>query len=124
MADNKTEKSSGALSYLIGKQLSAVVFVMDYLQFQFNGAVLTVLNPICVKVDNKIYQSGDINFRNSLCERISHIVENLLLSEDRLEINFNDSAAFFISLKDEDYSNAEAINFNWTENREERFLVL
>ena len=29
------------LESLIGEQLSAVTFVMDYVQFQFDGAVLT-----------------------------------------------------------------------------------
>ncbi|CAN5488360.1 hypothetical protein BH10ACI1_BH10ACI1_06890 [soil metagenome] len=124
MSVNKIEESAGLLSHLIGEQLSAVVFVMDYLQLQFNGAILTVLNPISVKVNNKKYQLGDLAFRDSLCERISHIVKNVLLSEDRLKIDFNDSSVFIISLKADDYSNAEAINFNWFEDGEERFLVL
>jgi len=124
MIANKPENNVGLLNYLIGEQLSAVVFVMDYLQLQFNSSILTVLNPIFVKVDSRTYQLGDLSFRDLLCERISHIVENVVLSEENFQISFDDSSIFLISLKDEDYSNAEALNFNCLLNGEEKFLAI
>ncbi len=124
MSVNKSKKEGNIFSHIVGEQLSAVVFVMDYIQFQFDADVLTVFNPVGVKINNRMYNLGELSFRDNLCERISHIVKEVLLSTEELEINFDDTSSFLISLKDEDTSDVEKLNFNWIENGEERFLVM
>jgi hypothetical protein len=108
---------------LIGEQLSAVTFVMDYLQLQFNSQCLTVLNPLFVKVGGHSYKFNDTEFRNVICERITRLVQKITLSEQELLIDFDDSSSFSISLKEEDYSSPEAINFYFTESGKERIVV-
>ena len=123
MVMNEVQASEGLLRYLIGDRLCAVTFIMDYIQFQFDNSHLTVLNPIVVEIDTQKYKIGDLLFRNSLCERILHNVENVILSNKTLQVYFDDSAVFLISLREEDYSGPEALNFNFWQNGKEIFVV-
>jgi hypothetical protein len=67
---------------------------------------------------------GDLHYRNTLCERITHKVENVVLTSEYLRIGFDDDAVFEISLKQEDYVGPEAINFQFPEEGRMQLLVL
>ena len=56
---------------LVGEQLSAVSFVMDYLQLQFDPYLLIVLTPLAVHTGERSYRLGDSAYRDALCERIA-----------------------------------------------------
>lgn len=68
---DKVKEKSDYFSRIIGEQLSAVSFVMDYLQLQFNGYLLTVLTPLVVVSDDHSYTFADLGYRDALCERIA-----------------------------------------------------
>ncbi|HLM61527.1 MAG TPA: hypothetical protein VK308_12045 [Pyrinomonadaceae bacterium] len=123
MRVNEVGENPKYFDNLIGEQLSAVTFVMDYLQLQFNSQCLTVLNPLFVKVGGQSYTHNDTEFRNVVCERIARLVLKVTLSKQELRIDFDDSSSFAISLKEEDYSSPEAINFHFTESGKERIIV-
>jgi hypothetical protein len=121
---NTVEENQNYFSRIVGEQLSAVSFVMDYLQLQFNAYFLTVLTSLTVVVDQSSHRPGDLHYRNTLCERITHKVEEVVLTSECLRIGFDDDAVFEISLKEEDYVGPEAINFQFPEDGIMQFLVL
>lgn len=56
---NKAEENQDYFSRMVGEQLSAVTFVMDYLQLQFDAYFLTVLTPLVVLLGEQSYRLGD-----------------------------------------------------------------
>ena len=121
---NRVEENQDYFSRLIGEQLSAVSFVMDYLQLQFDAYFLTVLTPLIVNKGSSSYRLGDLSYRDALCERIARKVNEVVLASDNLRIGFDDGAHFDISLKDEDYVGPEAINFQFPEEGRMQLLVM
>ena len=109
------EANRECLSRIVGEPLTAVMFVMDYLKLQFEESVLTILTSILVRTGDKSYQLGDMTWRDSLCDRITHIVSDLSLAEDRLQISFDDGSNFLIALKDEARAGNEALLFEYHE---------
>jgi hypothetical protein len=97
---------------VIGEKLSAVVFVLDYHQLQFDGPSFTILNPITVTSGSSGVAAGADQFRNRLCEQITKIVRRVECNEgDALTIEFEDNSSISVSLKDKDYSGPEAVIF-------------
>ena len=124
MIMNRVEENQGYFARLVGEQLSAVSFVMDYLQLQFDAYFLTVLTPLTVTIGEQSYRLGDLSYRDALCERISRRVNDVALAADHLRISYDDGAAFDISLKEEDHVGAEAINFQFPEAGRMQLLVM
>jgi len=121
---NNSENNQGCFSRVVGQQLSAVTFVLDYLQLQFDAYLLTVLTPLTVLIGENSYRLGDLHYRDVLCERIAHRVTDVLLHPDHLRIGFDDNACFNISLREEDYVGPEAINFQFPEEGRMQLLVI
>jgi hypothetical protein len=121
MAESEDQK---ILSRIAGEQLSAVCFVMDYLQLQFEDNHLTVLTPLSVRVADGHIDFGDPEYRNVLCGRITRVVTDVTLAHEQLDIRFDDGSAFIIALKVDGYAGNEAINFQFRENGRMQLLVL
>lgn len=124
MSMNKVEENKDYFSRIVGEQLSAVSFVMDYLQLQFNAYILTVLTPLVVHLGERCYSLGDLPYRDALCERITHIVNEVILATDYLRIGFDDGAVFNISLRGEDQVGTEAIIYQFPEAGRMQMLVI
>lgn len=62
---------------LEGESLSAVTFVMDYLQFDFNGHRLTTYVWPEVEIEDGVLSSGQPGYRDSLCSFIASGVESV-----------------------------------------------
>jgi hypothetical protein len=99
------------LDELVGRQLSSVEFVRDYVQLRFDGPCLSVLNPLSLKRYTTVVQSADTGFRDGLCSQIGIEVENVTISDGQLIVNFVSAVAFLVSLRNEDYTGPEAINY-------------
>lgn len=103
---------NNSLLDLKGKSISAIVFVLDYLQIQFDGSILTFLDYPKVEVSNNIFSFGESEYRNKICEFIGksvsavHYVEN-----DIFSLSF-DSAKIYCSINPEDYTSPEMIIFD------------
>ena len=65
------------LEAVVGEQLSAVVFVMDHVQFQFNGPCLTALNHPIVEFRGVRTQFAAPGSRDALCSLIEQKVESV-----------------------------------------------
>ena len=111
MQREQTEEKS--LQVLIGEQLSAVTFVQDYVQLHFDGPRLTVFSHAAVLLGDKTFHWGKPGFRDALCDSIAKkITDARVAYGDSIAISFTDGSTIQVSLKDEDYRSAEAVNFD------------
>jgi hypothetical protein len=102
-----------ALESIVGRELSAVVFVRDYIQLQFDGAGLSALNLPMIKVGQQTLAFGEPGYRDALCERIGRAVRSASVEEnERILMEFEDGSTLSISLRPDDYSGPEAAIFN------------
>jgi hypothetical protein len=77
------------LNELAGEKLSSVVFVMDYLQLDFNGNRFTLYIWPEVLVGEDVFHITDEQYRNKLCAIITHVVKHVVYTEQQsLEIHF------------------------------------
>lgn len=97
---------------IVGTDLSAVTFVRDYVQLDFDGPKFNVLTPITVASSNARCVSNDDQFRNLLCGQIGKAVSDVIVEVAKsLLTEFDDGSAISVSLKEKDHSGPEAINF-------------
>jgi hypothetical protein len=98
---------------LIGEQLSAVTFVQDYLQLHFDGPHLMVFSHPVVTPGEKTCYWGKPGFRDALCNNIAKkVTEARVAYGESIAIRFADGSTIKISLKDENSSGGEAVNFD------------
>lgn len=105
-------QSVRVLQDLLGRQLSAVVFVQDYLQLQFDGSLLTVTTWPLVRRDGE-FAHGEPGYRDALCGCIAQVVDVAdVVEADRFRIVFRDGSRLIISLKDADRVDPEAVRLD------------
>lgn len=93
---------------LIGTQLSAVTFVMDYFQFDFDSHRLTVHTIPTVN----LYREDLSNFRDQLCAFITQIVTSAEeLPDTAIHIDFGDFGRLTIPLDEGSKRQVEAAAF-------------
>ena len=98
--------------HVVGRRLSGVTFVMDYVQLQFDPPpTINALTPITVRSGGRTAVSGDEPFRNLICEQIPKTVMSVsLVDGEALSFSFEDGSAISLSLRQEDYVCPEAVN--------------
>ena len=116
-----TEKSNAEEFFsdqLIGQRLSGIVFVLDYLQFQFDPPpILSVYTPVSVQFEGACFRSGDDQFRNKICTQITKVVLKIQIkASEALVITFTDGSAIFVSLKPSDCAGRDIIDFRGRKN--------
>jgi len=94
---------------VVGKQLSSVEFVQDYLQLHFDGPTLTLFVwPVVVLAEQEAH-FGEVGYRNALCARIGRKVTEVSMDEDQaMVVHFDDGVSMTISLRPEDRTGPEA----------------
>lgn len=93
---------------LIGTQLSAVTFVMDYFQFDFDGHRLTAHSVPAVN----LYREDLSNFRDQLCAFIAQAVTSVEeLPDTAIHIDFGDFGRLTIPLDEDSKRQVEAAEF-------------
>ena len=113
---------SDRLPQIVGEQLSAVTFVQDYVQLQFDGPILNALTVVTVATPRERARSGDDQFRNLLCSCITKRVSHVEVRErEALSIHLADGFSISVSLRDEDYCCPEAVNFR---GRNDEIMVI
>lgn len=102
------------LQLIIGEQLSSVEFVQDYIQFKFDGPVLTAISHPIVKVNDKFYSWNEPDYRDEICKRISiKVVKASICPDESVKVYFDDDSIIEISIRVEDYRAAEAVKFDY-----------
>jgi len=112
--DNQTTR---CLNEIVGSRLSSVEFVMDYIEFRFDGPCLTTLTLPSIRSGTGDLRAVDPGYRDGLCRQIGTEVADVLLTEEDLTVAFSDSVAFVVSLRDDDYTGPEAVNFCGADGR-------
>jgi hypothetical protein len=75
---------------LVDEQLSAVCFVQDYLQLEFDGYKLTTYTTPRVETDpNEWLAYEDDQYKNRLCGFIAKRVEQVTWEPDRVVLSFH-----------------------------------
>ena len=101
------------LTIIRGRQLSAVVFVQNYVQLQFDGPGLTAYTLPVVVIGERRLEAGSPGYRDGLCAQITKIVQNAYVQEgQRFQVDFEDGCSIAISLRPEDRRGPEAIWFH------------
>ena len=101
---DQTNENSNPLQLIIGEELSAVVFVRDYVQLQFDGPGLTAINDPTVVVGGRAYTTTTAGYRDALCGQIGHSVVSAEVASDmEITIEFDDGSTISISLREQDY---------------------
>jgi hypothetical protein len=105
--------SSGTeLPGLAGAELSAVVFVRDYVQLQFDGPVLTAITLPTVIRGSDVWGPHEAGYRDALCAQIGKTVRSTIATEGKaIELLFTDDSWIRISLDRADYRTAEAATY-------------
>jgi hypothetical protein len=104
-SDEMNQATKMLREHLVGEQLSAITFVMDYLQFDFHGKRLTVFT----KPKADIYNEDIPNFRDRLCAFITREVTSVEeVSGDAIRIDFGRSGRLTIPLDDDSRVQVEA----------------
>ena len=101
------------VSALEGEELTAVEFVLDYLQLRFNGPTLTLYAwPHLLLADFSL-GFGEPEYRNGLCAQIGETVAKASLEEDEaLTIELESGTVIALSLREEDMDSPEAGAFS------------
>ena len=102
---------SEAIGKLKGRALSSVEFVQDYLQLRFDGPCLTAYTrPRIDNADGRLLW-GTPRFRDRLCELIGATVTDAWANEAEVSVSFDSGTVISISMKNEDYTGPEAVQF-------------
>lgn len=105
---------SHPLNILIGKELSSIEFVRDYIQFRFDGPCLTAITDPYIIIGHKQYYRTDKGFCDILLGFIGlPVIETSLRESETITIHFSAGRSINISLRPKDLKgrSAEAVNF-------------
>lgn len=97
------------LEALKNKSLSAVIFILDYLQIQFDSAVITFLIYPKVEMGNKHFSFGESEYRNKICELIGETISDVIFSQDNLFCLDFGEGKIYCSIAPEDYISPEMV---------------
>ena len=100
------------LQVLIGEQLSAITFVQDYLQLDFDGNRITGYIWPTVRSQDATIRFGSPGFRDALCHVISSVVEDVIESESLIELRFHSGISFSFRLADFPQQEGDRVAFN------------
>ena len=82
--DSVIRRTNKILDVLVEQQMSAVIFVQDYLQLDFDGKRLTLNVWPKVSLDGTTFVSADTGYKDALCSLIGRKV--VAVSEAEIEI--------------------------------------
>ena len=102
---------------LVGREMSSVEFVRDYLQLRFDGPTINVYTPTTVVAGEERATTWDTHVRNLLCAQISKAVSSVSVEPaEALTLVFVDASVIRISLREQDYRCTEAVYYHGFSN--------
>lgn len=104
-------KRIGLMS-LIGETLSGVCFVMDYVEFHFDGAIVRALNYPILETRGVATTFGEPGSRDALCSAIGTLVEAVAIREkEAIEMRLSSGQVLRIPLDEGSMLGPEAAHF-------------
>ncbi len=95
--------------------LNSVIFVMDYVQFTFNGPILSAFTWPAIENAGEMLLWDDAGYRDALCALITHHAVDVRIRRDEsLTLTFDTGAMLRVSLRAEELRgrSAETAMFN------------
>lgn len=120
LMDNKNISSPNPFSSIVGEQLSAVCFVQDYLQLEFDGYKLTTYTTPMVVISDSTsitYHQGD--YKNLLCGFIAKKVRDITYVETESVEIFFDTSMHSIKI----ILNPDSDNIYYSDYEEKWFVI-
>ena len=112
------------LDRLTGEELNEVSFVMDYVEFHFNGPVLRALTPPTVRSAGLVARFPEPGSRDRLCDLIGKTVAAVSAVDDvAIDLSFTDGATLTIPLDAASRVGPEAANFQSDRTNSPLFMV-
>lgn len=106
------ERHPELIESVVGEKLSAITFVLDYWQLQFDGPTINVFTRLDVSANGLDLSDGHDQFRNLICGQIGKVVADVaLVQPEAFTITFIDQSSIKISLRWQDYRGPEAMIF-------------
>jgi hypothetical protein len=99
------------MSELVGRCLSSIEFVQDYIQFRFDGPCLTTITLPSLRLGNATINPGNDGYADHLLSEIGKRISKVFVTTDELVVTFTNDAALVVSLRERDYRGAEALNY-------------
>jgi hypothetical protein len=97
---------------LVGEQLNTVAFVMDYVEFEFNGPVLRALASPSVQSGEVRVRFPESGSRDALCSLIGSEVLAVTITEgERIEVAVDTGQTLTIPLDRESRVGVEAAHY-------------
>ena len=104
--------SSAILEVLVGEEINAVSFVMDYVEFHFNGPILRSLTPPILLTKKGRIQFPEAGSRDALCSLIGDTVEAAIIkSEKTIELRLKSGRILSVPLDMGSRKGPEAAHF-------------
>jgi hypothetical protein len=106
---------------LVGEDLSAIVFVRDYLQLQFNSPpqINAYSKRVVVSSGGRSAAFGEEGFANLVIGLIGHFVREVIVdAEQSFRIVFTEGAEIMISLRPDHYQGPEVVYFQGRNNQQ------
>lgn len=88
--------------------MTAVVFVLDYVQLQLEDIVITYMCFPSASTKGKEYRFGDSDYRNVLCDFIGQTILEVEFSEASFGLGF-EQGVIEVSLASENYRSPERV---------------
>jgi hypothetical protein len=107
------ERRSELVESIVGEKLSAITFMLDYWQLQFDGPTINVLTRLAVSANGLDLDDEHDQFKNVICGQIGKVVAGVtLVQPEAFTITFTDQSSIKISLRGQDYRGPEAMVFH------------
>jgi hypothetical protein len=105
--------SENPFNELIGKELSSIEFVRDYIQFRFDGPCLTAITDPTIQVRGVNNKRSTNGFCDTILKFIGlQVIETIVVENESICIRFLEDCSINISLRPEDYVTTEAATFD------------
>ena len=100
------------IASLVGEELNAVSFVIDYVEFHFNGPVLRALVPPQLETASGLVRFPNPGSRDALCGLIGATVLGVAVNEDHhIQLTLSKGQRLVIPLDDPAQASPEAATF-------------
>jgi len=96
-------KEHPGLEELVGREVSSVEFVRDYVQIRFDGPCMSAYTMPTVRTESgKVLDTSGVGYADALVKFIGKTVQAAHQREGAIEIRFADGAGLTVSLRDAD----------------------
>ena len=107
-----TNLKDNPLKILIGRELSSVEFVRDYIQLRFDGPLLTIVTDPVLEILSNEFSRTSPGFCDGLCNLIGFQVIDTVLDDKEINLHFVDNQKIRISLNQDDRKTEESAIFD------------